>query len=186
MNSEYLNIADNANLSTGNIDFTVAAWVYPDSLTDDRSITAKFTPGGNQREYLLRLNATSGAAAFFVSSDGVNVDGSVTGSNRSTGVWSLIIAWHDSVGDTINIQENNGSVTSTAFSAGVFDSTAEFRLGTRGDLIQFWDGRIDEVGCWKKVLTSQERTNLYNGGSGNTYDSAGTCVPQAAMFSVFE
>jgi len=31
------------------------------------------------------------------------------------------------------------------------------------------DGRVDEVGFWKRVLTAQERTNLYNAGAGNTY-----------------
>ena len=38
-------------------------------------------------------------------------------------------------------------------------------------------GRIDEVGFWKRVLTSSERSLLYNGGVGLTYPFSGAPTP---------
>ena len=38
-------------------------------------------------------------------------------------------------------------------------------------------GRIDEVGFWKRVLTSAERSLLYNGGVGLTYPFSGAPTP---------
>ena len=31
------------------------------------------------------------------------------------------------------------------------------------------DGRLDQVGVWKRVLTADERTWLYNSGNGRSY-----------------
>src|SRR3989304_4743325 len=38
-------------------------------------------------------------------------------------------------------------------------------------------GRIDDVGFWKRVLTSSERSLLYNGGVGLTYPFSGAPTP---------
>ena len=45
------------------------------------------------------------------------------------------------------------------------------RIGTRQypGYEQYFDGLIDEVGLWRRVLTAQERTDLWNGGAGLTY-----------------
>jgi hypothetical protein len=40
-NSEFLSIADNAALSTGNIDFWIGGWIYNDSLSGQRMIASK-------------------------------------------------------------------------------------------------------------------------------------------------
>lgn len=34
-----------------------------------------------------------------------------------------------------------------------------------------WDGRVDELGIWKRALTVQERAELYNSGRGNTFNT---------------
>jgi hypothetical protein len=80
------------------------------------------------------------------------------------------VAWHDSVGNTINIQVNNGTADSAAHNLGVFYGTAPFAIGARdAAAADYWDGLIDEVGFWKRVLTADERTTLYNGGNGLAY-----------------
>jgi YD repeat-containing protein len=94
-----------------------------------------------------------------------------------------LCAWHDAGADTINIQVNNGSVDSTAWTLGVYDGNAPFNIGRiGGDSPSYHDGAIDEVVLYKRVLTLDERTWLYNGGGGRTttpitttltYDQAG-------------
>ena len=81
------------------------------------------------------------------------------------------MAWHDAASNTTNIQVNDGTVDSVSHSGGVYNGTADFALGALfiGTPSYHFDGLVDEVGFWKRVLTSQERTDLYNSGSGLEY-----------------
>ena len=40
-----------------------------------------------------------------------------------------------------------------------------------GSAINFFDGLVDELGVWSRVLTIDERTDIYNGGAGLFYGS---------------
>jgi len=47
------------------------------------------------------------------------------------------------------------------------NGASDFAIGARRDTAPlYFDGRIDEVGLWKRVLTTAERTALYNSGAG--------------------
>jgi hypothetical protein len=189
-NSEYLSHADNASLSTGDIDFTIACWVYLDSKPGDMGIVIQST--ATSRGYALKWENGNALYEFFVGNGSSGIIGDIeatTFGTPATGVWHFVVAWHDSVNNTVNIQVDNGTVDSTSTSGAAGDSTADFNIGANASgTVQFFDGRIDEVGFWKKVLSSQERTDLYNGGSGNTYNPAGTCtVPfNSRMFALFD
>ncbi len=79
----------------------------------------------------------------------------------SLNTWYFVVAWHDSTADTINIQVNNGTVDNTAWSNGTRnadDGLDVGRDGWGGD--QYWNGRMDSLSFWKRVLTAQERTDL--------------------------
>lgn len=168
-NSEYLSIADNAALSTGDIDFTIAFWVYYDS--NFSSIITKGTSETTAgREYVVKAIAGGNNIVFQVS-DGASETTLFGGPNLALGSWYYVIVWHDSVGDTINRQVNDGGVDSVAWSTGVQDGAGTFRLGVNcnADGGSFHDGRIDEVGFWTRVLTAAERTSLYNAGAGLAY-----------------
>lgn len=170
-NSESLTIADNAVLSGGNIDFTIAGWVYLDSKSVDRVFCAKGSSGNY--EYVIRYNAAFDTFQAFFYHDGTN-SSSVSATSLgtiATGTWYFVVVWHDSVSDTINIQVNNGTVDSAAANAaGIFNGTGTFALGKQGsDNVDFWDGRIDSVTVWRRALSPAERAALYNGGSGVDY-----------------
>lgn len=169
-NSEMLEITDNADLSTGNIDFTFAGWVYLDSKGANRGIAGKST-GGDFGEYEWELRFQNSTDRFLFSvQDGTSNANGVSANNLgapSTATWYFIVVWHDAAANTINIQVNDGTVDSAAYSSGSWDSTLPFRIGKVSTL--FWDGRIDECGFWKRVLIPAQRTYLYNAGSGRTY-----------------
>lgn len=170
-NSESLSIADNAALSMGDIDFTVCAWAYLDNTGIVRDILAKHQSAGDQRAYRLNIQA-SNKAFFYVDPLGTSIgEASVTANTFGAWgalAWHLVIAWHDATANTIYIQVDNTGVDSTGFSAGVFDNTVAFQLGNSGN-DEFFNGRIDEAAVWKRVLTSDERSYLWNGGLGRTY-----------------
>lgn len=166
-NAEYLSIADNASLSMGDIDFTIACWVRWDTLiANSDGLVTKW--GGTANEYALFYNSGASRIAFGV--DGgtglVTVAANALGA-PATGTWYFVVAWHDSVANTINIQVNNGTINSAAHAVGVQDSNGTFTLGQIAG--QYLDGRLDGVAVWKRTLTSDERAYLYNGGAGQAY-----------------
>jgi hypothetical protein len=172
-NSEYLSINDNAALSTGDIDYTIAAWVYLDATGKAHGIASKFGTGGS-REYRLEID-TANKPTFAVSGDGTAYT-TVTGEDALSGSeWYYLVAWHDSSGNTLSIQTNNGTPASTAHSSGSYDTGAAFIVGARNvSTGLYMDGRVDGLVIWKRVLTSDERAWLYNSGSGRSCSEIGT------------
>ena len=172
-NNEYLSHDDNADLSTGNIDFTVVLWVYLKSKPQTlMRFVNKNSGTNNQREFSVMYHNVTDLFVLQVSSDGTvtnTIDDTVLG-HPSLSTWYFVTIWHDAVSDTINIQTNNGNVNSQSYSNGVFDSSSPWILGgqTAAD-VYYLDGRLDSVGFWKRVLTSTERGYLYNSGAGCDY-----------------
>lgn len=165
-NSEYLSRANNASLTTGNIDFSVGFWVYVAALST-QIIVAKYAVG--QFEY--RFDVTATRFRLLVSNDGAAL---VTVSADNFGLpvvntWYWVMGWHDSVGNTINISVNNGTPNSTAHATGVFSGTAPFTIGASGVPATFFGGRVDQAVFSKRLWVANEKTSLYNGGNGRAY-----------------
>ncbi len=170
--SEYLSRADDATLSAGDIDFSLTAWVYLDSKPGSQMTAVSKYGVGAEREWTLYWNSASDRFAFYCVGGAGENGMDATGAGAPTlGAWYFLIVWHDAAGNTLNLSVNNGTAASLAFTFGSQDSPAQFRIGSRADAGLHWDGRIDEVGFWKRVLTSAERTELYNGGAGLSYSS---------------
>lgn len=176
--TEYFTIADNPDLSTGNIDWTISAEVNLES-TGAMDVASKWITTGDQREFRLGHGiSTANRFQGFVSSAGTSgTVATVTASNfgaPSTGTPYLLILWHDSVNDLLGIQVNNTTPNTIAHSAGVFDSTSVFQLGWIGvGTTTYFDGLMRRVRFWKRVLTPSERLQLYNGGNGLAYADLG-------------
>ncbi len=166
--TEYLTRASNAALQTGDIDFTLAAWVKLDSKATYRTIIAKDSIGLGQREYGLYYNVGNDTLGFYVSNNGSAVVEVNWTSAPTVGTWYHVVGWHDSVANTINITINNGTPVSAAHTTGVWVGTSPFQIGGLNGGFTM-DGVIDEVGVWKKVLTGGERATHYNSGSGAPY-----------------
>src|SRR5206468_1328963 len=52
--------------------------------------------------------------------------------------------------------------------------SAPFTLGQTVPSLYYLDGRLDGVGFWKRVLTANERADLFNGGVGVEYPFTST------------
>ena len=88
----------------------------------------------------------------------------------SMDTWYLVFAWHDATADTINIQVNDGGVDSLATGGNApANRSGLFCIGTEYGSGKF-NGLIDQVGFWKRTLSSIERTRLYNDGNGLAYE----------------
>jgi len=177
--TNYLRRATEAALETGDIDFTVAFWLKLETNATNMYILGKWVEPGVDREYLFYLDGAAGAASrikFYVSEDGnlSTFEAADALGRPAVDTWYLVVGWHDSVANTLNIQVNDGVVDSQAYALGVKVGAGDFVIGNRhggagGEL----DGVVDEVGFWKRILTGDERTALYNSGDGIAYSDIG-------------
>ena len=176
-NSEWLSIADNADVSLGDVDFTLCAWVKAESLTGNVNIILGKDTVSN-REFAFGWLANR----FFLSlSVSVNAIANSLGA-PSTGTWYFVVAWHDQSANTLYIQVDNGTVDSATYSGTPIDAAAAFGIGGREypGFMDPWDGLIDEVCIYKRVLSADERSFLYSAGSGVSYatvSGSGATIP---------
>lgn len=110
--SHYLTRASHADLSMGDIGFTIMAEVVVESNTAG-SIVQK--ADADDLEFDLRLNG-SGTVSFRVSS-GNGFANLTTVEGPSTSGTDILVAWHDPTADTINLQVDNGAADSASHSA---------------------------------------------------------------------
>lgn len=164
--------ASSSVFNFGDTDFTIACWVNLSSVAAQSMLVTKFSTVGNNRQYALYYNIVTGRMSFLVNSSGASAQNVTINADAfgaiATGTWYYVVAWHDSVNNQIGISVN-GVANTQSHSAGVFQSSVNFRVGGRADGFEFTNGLIDGVGVWSKVLTSDERARLYNSGDGLSY-----------------
>lgn len=172
-NSERLSLASNADVTAGDISFTVACWAYLDSKPAGLMFMLnKDGTTAGQREYALFWNNATDRFNFnvYTATDSAKAALANTLGAPALATWYFITCWHDAAADTVNIEVNMGGVDSTATTAALqAASTAEFAIGARSGGTLFFDGRICEATKWNRVLMKQERWWLYNNGLGRSY-----------------
>ena len=167
--------ASEALLQTGDVDFTIATWVYIGANNTQFAVSKS---GNNiaTGEYYLENNSGVSRLRFRVNSGG----GIGTATANTYGVpalatWIFVVCWHDSVVNTVNIQVNDGGVDSVAFALGVTTTADSFAIASSSGGGNAWEGRIGPTAFWKSaaggggVLTADQRTALYNAGAGLAY-----------------
>ncbi len=158
--------ADNALLSTGDVDWTVAFWYK-----------LKTNWGG---VYLGKHYDKVSNIEWFVNPEGLTVSANGTTQNGlaktlTSATWQFVVCWHDAVADTINIQTDNGTVSSKAHTGGTYDGTAKFALCSDGNGHYWTNATLSSIMFWKSsaggggVLSSSQRSALWNAGNGLAY-----------------
>lgn len=156
-----------------------AAWTS--DFTAPASAYADYTTLSNY-EYNLFVN-TDNMVAFKVSSSGLAWDGTVSATSfgaLNTATWYNAVAYHDATNNLLAVGVNL-SMNSSAYTSGVKGGSAPFVIGCLGATSSgFFDGRVDETSFYKKVLTTSNRVEIYNAGSGNTFIEAFDNKPWAS------
>lgn len=160
--SHYLDAGD-AHDITGAISFV--AWIKLSSINANGWIVGKDS------------DTLGRAYAWGVGNDNLmrvqisGVGSSVSASTAfTTGTWYFVAATFDDATNAIKYYLN-GAADGTATNTGVLAATtAPFNIGRRSYVgaEEYFDGVIDEVGVWSRVLTADEILTMYNGGSGTT------------------
>jgi hypothetical protein len=174
--SQFLNITNNASLTTGNINYTYAGWVYLDSKTTSRGLWGRDGQTSSFRENGLRYNQPTDRFVFNVWDGASSAVASVTANalgSPSTATWYFIVCGFDLANNRSFISVNDGTVNTTTATGTPGTNTGTFEVGKSTGAAIFQDGRIDSLGFWKRVLTADEITWLYNSGNGRIFSNIG-------------
>lgn len=154
------------SLQTGDIDFTLACWVRPASVSVTQAIVARDT--NSVREYLLYWSIDGNRVRFALFNAGGSIIANVASAvGLSAGSWAYLVAWRE--GGTAYLQINNGSIASASLTGTPAIKSVPFSIGAQSTGGLAFGGQIDEVAFWRRVLTPEERAELYSGGDGIGY-----------------
>jgi hypothetical protein len=168
-NLEYL---DNASpVITSNV-FTVSTWIYPTSYNGSDSGGIIYQGDGNVNLglHLSVIDFVSGTETLIFRYDQTGNFAVADNFSIDLNTWQHVVVtfnagavafYVNDVAKGTNSLPGSNPPLNRPFAIGYFyDKTQSSR---------FFNGRIDEVGIWSRVLTAAEITQLYNSGSGLTY-----------------
>jgi len=170
--SMFLEISDEADLSTGDIDFSIHARVRLTTISADMVIVSK-SDSATVREYELFYDTSEARFRFQVFDSGGTSVGTVDSDEAGEPLISTfydIVCNHSKTNNCLSIKINNIKADVAATTGEPSDTAANFRVGAKYTTEQdFFNGRIQDVGFWKKDLTEGEGDRLWNQGKGNPY-----------------
>ncbi len=161
--NDYVEVPDTASLSNmANI--TISAWINPDTITAKAGgyrIISKWNP--TDKEFILKHSQTGvgGSGEIFVGFYGNSAY--TSNFNLPANSWThLCVVWGGST--TIEVYKNGVLFETLSLSSpSPYDSTAPTVIGKHGSIsAEYFDGRIDEVRIYDRVLSFGEIYDLAN------------------------
>lgn len=181
-NSEYLYKSSAAGLPSGaEGEVSFAGWFYFDAVgSPTKYLMGAVSADASNRRFYLGQNDSDSRLNFTVLLNN-STYATASSSPVSAGQWYFVVAWYDAAANTVNLQLNNGAVVSTSYASGISGAAVNFYLSSFAGTSGYYDGRIDNVGVWSRVLSSGERTTLYNGGLGQNYSQLSTGIKSSLV-----
>lgn len=150
----------------GATDLTFTCWVYLTNKTTHHGIVTKNDVGGSY----VSLSYNFSADRFTWSPRSLGYVFANTFGIPALNKWYFVAGWVDLASATGTIEVNaTAADTGAATITAAADTTGFVYVGYDPDLPGYMNGYIAEVGMWRRVLSKQERTWLYNNGDGRTY-----------------
>jgi hypothetical protein len=169
----------NSSLQINGSSFTVCLWVWLRTKTNYRPFITK-DDIGSSREFSVVYTQSEGGISdrivlnvfnLAVGTGGVSLPANNYGSPQ-TEQWLFVVAEYDSVNNLAYIAINNAtrnSASTTGISVGAGSADLTFGAWSGGVLSLTHDGGVRQAGLWKRLLTTDEKTWLYNNRLGRYY-----------------
>ena len=156
--ADYLSVTDNATLSiTGNL--TLSAWIQPDDTTGQQDIVGKWD--GTNNSYLLALSGNE--LVMYVDSAGSYE--TTTSTNIPANVFTHVVGVYEANAQKVSLYVNGvlqASTTTGVIPVSIGDDAGAFAIGADSSPTDYFDGHIDDVRLYNRILTGKEVQNLYN------------------------
>lgn len=169
--TQYFQISDNADVSLGDKDWTIGGWVYLTAVATVQTIAAKRdNTTATNNEFTFIYNTSSQKLEFYQFNSGTTANAALSSSTTVTSAtWYYVLIWHDNTANKLYMQVNGGTVSEVALTVVPYEGGSSFQFGAQiSTHTSLLGGRTDEWGIWHRVLTTAERTYLYNSGAGRT------------------
>jgi len=151
--SQYFSLADNASVSTGDIDFTWACWVNPRDIT-----TTVFVDKTD--EYQLGVDGSSNF--YFKGGAGGSDTATETGVTAAVGSWYFVSGGYDKTNYWVKVNDN--ARTEDAAGAAPADTANALALMSSTGGGSYWDGAADHCIMWKESKTDNQLDVIYADG----------------------
>lgn len=161
--SDKMLINDHPTLNVGTGDFTIAMWIYPETI--DGNYHRLFDKRGT-KGYTFSIK--SGGTLIGEMNDGSAVEGINANTVLSENTWYHVAITFDRDGDaTIYLNGTaDGSRDISALNASL-DETTKVHIGVDAPTgaSSYYHGKMDAVCFWKRALTATEISALYSSGT---------------------
>jgi hypothetical protein len=163
---------DSPTLETGDIDFTISAWVYFPSLPEDGTyspiVSRLSSSAGEYQLFAYTGSSTTGFVFHVYKADGTLLSYASSATSIIPSSWNWVVAWYKASDNTVGMRVNNNSNYNSGYISGDSPGAADvlFLVGADERNSNSLEGRVDELGFWKRLLTTGEKNTLYNNGAG--------------------
>jgi len=154
-----------------------AAWDV--ASTDEYSMSAWIYMTGTQGAYMNIFGDYDGPAMYMSSEGGgsyslclyqggdeaISTPGTF---NNDTWYHVMLTKVYDNPGYTVSFYQNNVLLSAETDLLPASKTPTRMDIGSSSGS-EWFEGRLCDIAYWSKVLSSNERTELYNGGTGNRY-----------------
>ena len=182
--ADYLHVNEPSNdaLTMDGTDATICGWVnfnfFDASSVIAKRIVSKYTDANNDREFVIDLLANQGSFgpgphfSLFTSEDGTltninRFNSPIASGTVTSGVWYFILMEHDISETRVGLDINNSGIANYNMHDDFINQGQPLRWGRIGNTSsEPLDGSVSQWGFWNRLLTDQEKTLLYNQGSG--------------------
>ncbi len=178
--SQYVDVPDSPSLEIKS-NLTLEAWINPADVTADRDIMDKISIATGNHGYQLVLESGTIVGQFNTISQPWPSEIVSSTTTVTPNTWSHVAFTYDQTNMVVYL---NGQAVGTK-NVGPFQigtTSANFRIGTDGDLHNFFDGQIDEATVYNTALSPVQIADIYAAGSaGKCPVIAGSCLAQVKM-----
>jgi len=165
-------------------DFTASIWVKMDAVSGSSQVFfSKSNSTSNEQSWMIYY--TGGATEFrgAISTNGSAFDVAPEGGVPVVSTWYNLVLTYD--GSNARLYTNGVLDDAPAYTAGINNSTANVRVGRRGDTGSplYFDGSVAFPKIWDRALSQTEVTELYNDGNPKCFDLLGSGLKTNLVYS---
>ena len=175
---DYVDIADNSNLSFGNgstdSPFSISAWIKMDTDTNF-SICSKYSTTSIIEYQFIFVSGGRLMFRLFDNASTVRIGRMTADISANVGSWTNVVATYDGsstlAGIKVYVNGNRSDITNSSLGTyiSMHNTTAPFEIGRYAT--SYADGNIDETAIFSSELSASDITTIYNGGVPNDISS---------------